>query len=70
MSKCARTGATCGSECRVTRRKSGDMTAIELFAAGIRGCEPGLRRRMDDGKANPDLGLQCVVSRCFPVAYA
>jgi len=30
----------------------GDKTAIELFIAGLRGWEAGLRRRMDDGKAN------------------
>jgi hypothetical protein len=28
--------------------------AIELFLAGIRGWEAGLRRRMDDGKSKQD----------------
>jgi hypothetical protein len=32
----------------------GDKTAIELFLAGIRGWEAGLRRRMDDGKSKLD----------------
>jgi hypothetical protein len=32
----------------------GDKTAIELFVAGIRGWEAGIRRRMDDGKSKPD----------------
>lgn len=30
-----------------------DRTAIELFLAGIRGWEAGLRRRMDDDKPSP-----------------
>jgi hypothetical protein len=29
----------------------GDRTAIELFIAGVRGWEAGLRRRIRDGKA-------------------
>jgi hypothetical protein len=38
------------------RHKSnrGDKTAIELFVAGVRGWEAGLRRRLEDGKPNRD----------------
>ncbi len=32
----------------------GDKTAIELFVAGVRGWEAGLRRRLDDVKSKPD----------------
>jgi hypothetical protein len=32
----------------------GDKTAIELFIAGVRGWEAGLRRQMDDGKSKRD----------------
>jgi hypothetical protein len=31
-----------------------NKTAIELFIAGVRGWEAGLRRQMDDGKSNQD----------------
>jgi hypothetical protein len=37
-----------------TRSNRGDKTAIELFIAGVRGWEAGLRRRMDDGKPFPE----------------
>jgi hypothetical protein len=29
----------------------GDRTPFELFVAGVRGWEAGLRRRLDDGKS-------------------
>jgi hypothetical protein len=32
------------------RQSRGDKTAIELFVAGVRGWQAGLRRRPDDGK--------------------
>jgi hypothetical protein len=32
----------------------GDKTAIELFIAGIRGWQAGLRRRLDDGNCVQD----------------
>jgi hypothetical protein len=34
----------------VANNGRGDKTAIELFMAGVRGWEAGLRRRLDDGK--------------------
>ena len=37
-----------GLNCQKSR---GDKTAIELFIAGIKGWEAGLRRRIDDGKS-------------------
>ena len=35
-------------------RTRGEKTAIELFIAGIRGWEAGLRRRLDNGKSKQD----------------
>ena len=35
----------------VSENSRGDKTAIELFLAGVRGWEAGLRRRLDDGKS-------------------
>jgi hypothetical protein len=32
------------------RKNPDDKTAIELFVAGVRGWQAGLRRRLDDGK--------------------
>jgi hypothetical protein len=34
------------------KNSRGDKTAIELFLAGIRGWEAGLRRRLDDDKSH------------------
>jgi hypothetical protein len=36
-----------GLQCR------GDKTPLELFLAGVRGWEAGLRRRFDNSKSNP-----------------
>jgi len=36
------------------RNIRGDKTAIELFLAGVRDWEAGLRRRLDDGKSKQD----------------
>jgi hypothetical protein len=35
-------------------KSRGDWTPLELFLAGIRGWEAGLRRRIDDGKPLSD----------------
>jgi hypothetical protein len=35
----------------ISKDSRGNRTAIELFMAGIRGWEAGLRRRLDDGAA-------------------
>jgi hypothetical protein len=32
-----------------SEKNRGDRTAIELFVAGIRGCEAGLRQCLNDG---------------------
>ena len=34
----------------LSEKSRGDKTPLELFIAGIRDWETGLRRRMDDGK--------------------
>jgi hypothetical protein len=38
----------------VSERSRGDKTVIELFIAGIRGWEAGIRRRLGDSKAQQD----------------
>jgi hypothetical protein len=35
----------------ISKNSRGDRTPIELFLVGVRGCDAGLRRRMNDGKA-------------------
>ena len=42
-----------GTGCR-RRQNRGNKTAIELFLGGVAGWDTGLRRRLDDGKSNPD----------------
>ena len=37
----------------ISQQSRGNKMAIELFLAGVRGWEAGLRRRMDDGKREP-----------------
>jgi len=38
----------------ISENSRGDWTPLELFLAGIRGWEAGLRRRIDDGKPLSD----------------
>jgi hypothetical protein len=42
-------------------RCGGDWTPLELFLAGIRGWEAGLRRRIDDGKPPFRLSLRLLL---------
>jgi len=44
----------------VTRGR-GDWTPLELFLAGIRGWEAGLRRRIDDGKPSRHTNRVCFI---------
>jgi hypothetical protein len=37
----------------ISEKNRGERTAIELFLAGIRGWEAGMKRRMDDDKSKP-----------------
>lgn len=43
-------GSRLEPEFKMTQLSRGDKTAIELFMAGIRGWEAGLRRRLNDGR--------------------
>ncbi len=38
----------------LSEKSRGDKTPLELFLAGVRGWDTGLRRRLDDGKPKPD----------------
>ena len=37
----------------VSEKSRGDRTPLELFIAGVRGCEGHLRRLLDDGRSYP-----------------
>jgi hypothetical protein len=49
----SRAGDIPNSICALFRKSRGDKTPLELFTAGVRGWDAGIRRRLDDGKEKP-----------------